>query len=444
MLCLISNIKKGRVAHFLLKNIESIHLLIVCFFFSTVVLTLFGEKKKGRKKSDALNLVGLLVGKGETDSLVGNIEVRVVFTQEDVSHDEESVQLLGEVQGLNSQGAGFLSGGGDSQHIVFRGESEGHSVQDEVNVGQGAQVGAIFLNGSDLSLDVKDGLGFSNQDRGTGIDDTILNTDHGVSVDVDGVKLEEPVRLRDQRDVLEFSVVQTVVLTAQDHQRSFLSGVLAQEEREGVVVQQVALDDGEEEGSLSELGNCRPGHTADTIKLGENEGNSAKFGDFSEQVVIDGKSSDGDVIGTGVTRDGSTSVRELERLSDGVIGGRFVGVVGFVQVTGDGSALGGWQPQVAGTGIEKNGEGLRRGTDGQFSVVLGVFVVVDHIGVGAVSGRVFSGQEFDFSALGDGVSLSLSSFLDSVEVGNSLLFGFVNWFEWDSDQFSRGVAKDNK
>ena len=118
----------------------------------------------------------------------------------------------------------------------------------------------------------------------------------------------------------------------------------------------------------------------------ESEGESGLDGGLGEILLLEGEISDGhDIVGDD-TFEGSGAVLNLELGAVGLVGAGLFGVVLGVEEAGDGGAAGGGDPEIRGSGVEDDFEGLRRGTEGDLGEVLSVEVICRTVSAGILCG----------------------------------------------------------
>mmetsp|Transcript_39440 Transcript_39440/g.53595 ORF Transcript_39440/g.53595 Transcript_39440/m.53595 type:complete len:221 (+) Transcript_39440:505-1167(+) len=172
------------------------------------------------------------------------------------------------------------------------------------------------------------------------------------------------------------------VLSAWDvHVRGL--GVGTKVEREGFVFQ----IGGGKEGGERVNGDSVVSETEDTTHLGNVESGTGNIGNFTEFHLSGGSTTEVDnILGNG-TLDTTGTVLNDEVLTVLNEGGGFGVVIGGVSPAGNGPAVVGVDPEVGGTGIGNNLEGLGGGTNVNVDKVLGVHVVLDINNFTVGSGR---------------------------------------------------------
>jgi len=338
-----------------------------------------------------------LDGGGETNTLVTIVEDGVVLAHEDISKNPKRSTRSGDVDSGHTEEADrdtFLS---DLVDVVLsfegevdtvEGDDDGGEAGDSVTV-DGVLVGVHGDGGSSDGLG--DGLhisGGTGEDRGTRVGDGVRSAGDAVSTESERIELELPVRLGDQRNVSD----RTSELGSIDSSEGELSvdtGGAGEREGEDGVRDDTLLNTGDEGGSDGINGDGRPAETADSIELTDLEGETGLLSGFSEELVGDDKVTHLDGILRDETRERTRTVTDLKVSSIGDVGGRLRRLVLLVEAE---RALGRRNPEVGGTGVVDDVEGLRGGSDGHGSKVLGVHVVVDRDG-GAVSETVLGAEE---------------------------------------------------
>ena len=140
-------------------------------------------------------LIGDLLGLGETDSVVSEVEMSVVHLNESVSQNEGVGQLRRELHSDNSELADGLSKGGDLENVIVRSDGVDVSTNVELKVGVGGDLAAVDGAG-ELGGDLVDELGGSDDDWRAGVDDGAHggNSERGVS-ELDVVEGDSPIFL---------------------------------------------------------------------------------------------------------------------------------------------------------------------------------------------------------------------------------------------------------
>jgi len=201
--------------------------------------------------------------------------------------------------------------------------------------------------------------------------------------------------------IVHFPFIQIRVGSSESQFGSGSSWGLSKIEGERGVIDLIFFNESVDIRSGSFHGDLREGHSEDSVEFGGNEGKSFKAGGFSE-VHGDAGAGHGDDISADEAGYTSGTVLDVEFGTVFGVGGGGGGFVGLVEETGGGPTGFRGEPEVGGTGVENDLEGLGRGSDGDFSVVLGVEDV----------GNVFFGSS--------GIEVEEISVHGSVEVFNSL------------------------
>jgi len=319
----------------------------------------------------------------KTEVLV--IEDGVVGADEDVTKDEEWSDLWGKINALEAREADGLSTSGDLEDVVSWGEREGVSTDDDVDggeVGDGIAVeDSLATSGGSTELGVEgvDAFGGTSDEGGSSVADGVASTawaevERGTA-DLEVVELELPPELSAQGLVDEVTSVESIVNTTEDELATAGSSwVLVEPEGE-----QGGRDESLSEEIVPQGGDVIgrdgvEGKSEDAIGLGLNKSQTGFRGSLSESLVLNVQSSDSNDILSDVTSNSSRSVLDGEGGSVSNISGRSRVSEAVVETASDvqEGALGGWNPEVAASSIEDHVEVLRRSSDGDWSVVLGL------------------------------------------------------------------------
>mgnify|MGYP000411849411 CR=1 FL=1 len=128
----------------------------------------------------------------------------VVYADEDVSHDHNSIELRWEGGGFNSVDALGLATLSDLENVVVSSEVVCGAVDDEGKVWEAFDTGAVTGDGSDLGEDLVHKRGVTNKEGSAGVDDSLGATEsHSLAADGNVVKSDLPVGVADESVVLE-------------------------------------------------------------------------------------------------------------------------------------------------------------------------------------------------------------------------------------------------
>jgi len=170
-------------------------------------------------------------------------------------------------------------------------------------------------------------------------------------------------------------------------------GVSVEPEREHLLGNQVLSDDVVPGGNDIINRDGLEGHTQNSVELSGDERDTWETSGLSENLVGDGESTELEGVLAEETSHRSTSVGDVELLSIGHVCGGAGRVVLVVDVACDhcDGALGGRNPQVGGSSVEDNHEGLGRSTKRNGSIVLGIHVVANRDGSKSTKLAIFHG-----------------------------------------------------
>lgn len=263
---------------------------------------------------------------------------------------------------------------GRFQNVVITTNSEGQVGE----LADGSTVdGLSTLVGEGLNH-LSDELLGTNQDGGTSIDDGVGKLVSGVTQG-DLRNVDNPPGFNGDGVVLEVRGSELGINTTQNQSGTFLTSLVGQEEREGAVGNLTFTHEDLEDGGNVINRDGGEGHTQNTVELGSEERNTAHLGGLTEGDTSGGETTNGDGILRPGTRDTTGTVLDGESGGVLLVGGGLLGVVLLVQLASNGqdTTFRRGNPKVGRTGIEDNSENLGGGTDGDFTVVLGIHVVVD-------------------------------------------------------------------
>lgn len=317
-------------------------------------------------------------GLGKANALSTVVEDTVVGTDEGVS--EDPVVGGGTLDTSLADGPaedGLLEdvdGGGDGVGDLVDGDGEG---------GEAVEVGAVRgdVEGRE---DLVDGVTGTNDDGGTGVDDSLAGgaaEGDGGGADRDGVELDGVV----------VALVEVEVVVGDG---SSVVGRVSASEDEGAVVAsvggvEVEGEDGAGDGALGD-GVIEPGgdlvgrdgdvgKTEDTVERRSLEEISELSGD-GELLLLDEDTSDRDVIVDEGSLHAAGSVGDGDGLSVVLVGGGLTALVLVLSVAALVVTGGGGDPEVGGSSVHDGGEDLGRCSDGDDSVVLRVLGVGELLG----------------------------------------------------------------
>jgi len=305
------------------------------------------------------------LGNLEGDGVVVTVEVGWVLSHEDITEDEV-VEAFWEGHGLDTHEALTLN----LEDVVSSLEGIVLGVNGEGDVWERVEVGAVTGDGDAGDELVNDGF-WTDQEGSSGVDDSLVLG----GIDLLGAlgnrgEIESPVFLLNNLVGLD-DIVAIGIHTWHGHV-GILRGVI-QVESEGFVGEVAQVDEGVEmvhrDGVVCE--------TENTGHLGGNERNARDGCDLTEaHGGGDVGAHGGNVLRDG-TLDGAGSVGDVEGLTVRLICAGLGVVVEGVVPAWDGPALLGVQPEVGGSSIWHDGEGLGWGTNVNLNEVLSVHEVLD-------------------------------------------------------------------
>ena len=198
--------------------------------------------------------------------------------------------------------------------------------------------------------------------------------------------MDSPVGLREDRGVGDDSSVLRVVDTTQNQLATgAMVGVLAQPERENVLVNEVLVHDVVPDRGNSIFGDALEGKTEDTVESSSDEGDSRLGGGLSEGLVGNFKVGNVEDISRKESGEASSSILDRELLAIGLVGRRCGGVVLVVGLAGNISTPAGGRrnPKVGGPSVKDDSEVLGGAPEGDGAVVLGVTQIdkIDAVGL---------------------------------------------------------------
>merc|ERR1719167_955352 len=330
-----------------------------------------------------------LGGDGEADPLVADVVLAVVAAEEDVTQDPEAAGGLDAHEAGQAHGLVALL---DLENVVLalqgvvlaaEGEVDDGQVGDLVAVdhalaGQGVDLGADGL------VDGRDVGGGAGDEAGAGVHHGLAPagahsgtlswaTGHG-----NAVHLDLPVAEPGQCDVAHLSSEEFIVSSSQNQLAAVgVIGIPVEPESEDGCVHLLLHNHRVEHSWDSVDGDGVPSHAQDSVELGGDEGYSGLLDGLGEALVFNADA------GHAHSVDGDESLHGAGAVLDGEVAAvlgvrrRLGRVVLVVALAGDvePSAGGGGNPQVAGAGVEDDGELLAGGSDLNLSIVLGIHVV---------------------------------------------------------------------
>jgi hypothetical protein len=143
--------------------------------------------------------LGLSCG-GETNAVVAIVEVGVVVTNEDISHDDDTSHAaaceVGCLETAHTLGLTLVS---QLEHVVRCGELVVSSVDDKRDGWELVNVAAVAVDLSNLVEDWGDVGRVANDETGTGVDNTLDSGEaHVLSVNSHVINADFPVGVGDQ------------------------------------------------------------------------------------------------------------------------------------------------------------------------------------------------------------------------------------------------------
>jgi hypothetical protein len=273
---------------------------------------------------------------------------------------------------------------------LFRGQHEAVSVDlegngwegiDDITVGEDTFSGSVNLS-TQFGVEVIDLLLWSNEERSSTVQNGFALSSSTPSQaggsENNVVHIKFPVGLRGQRGIFEVSSVERAVNTTENKSTSVRSSwVVGEPEGEDraadeFLVQNVVPDRGDvvnRDGFKS--------HAEKTVEFSDDESNSGLLGGLSEGLALNLKVGNAKDVSAQEARERAAAVSDGEFRSVCLIGGRFGRVV-FVMCFAskiEGTAFGGWDPQVGRASVEDDSELLWRSTKSDGSIVLGILEV---------------------------------------------------------------------
>lgn len=191
----------------------------------------------------------------------------------------------------------------------------------------------------------------------------------------DGIKVNLPVRLTAERDLDQLPSVVALVNSAKGGDRliALLVRISKVEGKHGLIEEALVHHLVERRLNPVDRDSIKA-QAKDTVEAAKGKGQARLIGCLGKQLLLDGQVADLE----GVFRDKTTQATRA--VSDGelgailLIGGRRGRVVLVVQVAGDGTALGRWNPQVGASSVKHNLELLGGSAEFDFREIYGFIV----------------------------------------------------------------------
>lgn len=325
------------------------------------------------------NSLRALLGKSETETALTVVKDGVVLLHEDVTEDPE---LLARRQVKTHDSEQTEAGSRDG--VLLAGERVGLVTEGDVEVRKRRDLGAVNgvlvgaeLGGTDGISKLGDISGGTSDQRGTGVDNGHRDLGDLGSVDSHGSEVSGPVGLGSDRHPRKLTL-KVILVDATNNELTVLVGLLGQVEREDGVIDRSLLDHVLEDSLGAINGDGRESKTENTVELADEEGKSqtGSVSDLSELLLRDVDISNRDGVARPETRDRARTILDGELGSVLGKGGRLGGLVTGVHTARQPASVSG-NPKVGRTSVIDDVEGLRRRSNGDRAIVLGVLVVVD-------------------------------------------------------------------
>jgi hypothetical protein len=327
-----------------------------------------------------------LLSIGHLELLVLNIEDGVDLAHEDVTHNQDFTELRREIETHDTEDALDVHVVDD---VVRTLESELVTIEVDVEFRERGNLGAVNgvatreeLSGANKIGDLGNDSGGGGKGRGTRVRDEADVGDESGGSKLEGVELAFPVGFVGERNGDEVASVVSRVVTAKVELTVDRGGV---GEVEGELGLQAGVSSNEvlEDGDLTFNGDGGPSETHDTVPLADcvSGTEAGGVGDFSERLLRNGESADGDFIGGKVAGARSRAVFNLE---DGAIllvgGGELLVVTGMEETGSDGASNSG-NPEVRRSAVPQNLEILGGCADGNGTRKLQTHEVMNDDGI---------------------------------------------------------------
>lgn len=312
-----------------------------------------------------LDNIPLFLGLGKTDSVLAEVVDRVVATEESIAEDDERTSGRREIhahEGGDAAARDLKDVVGGGKAVLGTSKVEGDVGQSSLLLAVNAVLATEALLGANLLVEHL-GVGSGEDVEGSaGVEDGTSVLQLGsVVTDRDGQKVNLPVSLAAERDVLDLALVVGLVDTTEDDLALTLG--VGQVEGEDGLVDELLLNHTVEGRHDVLNGNGVIAQTQNTVEAAEQEGQARLAGSLGEILVLDLKVADGDDIVGDETLQAARAVVDLEAGAVLLVGRGLLGVVRRVQEAGNAAALDGGNPEVGAAGVQDNVEGLGRGTD---------------------------------------------------------------------------------
>jgi len=347
----------------------------------------------------------------EGNGVVVHVEEGWVLSHEDVSNDEV-VESFWELHGLDTQEALSLSELGHLEDVVGWRESVVSSIEVESDFWEGVEVGAVLLDSDSVDELVGEVL-WSDQEGSSGVNDGQVSGGVNVGGSLShGGEVDGPVGFLD--DLVDLDTLEEVLFVGHVPAWNVHVGWVwkgSQVEGEGFSGRVFSSEEGWELVDRDGV----VGKSEDSAHLSSEEGGTLDGGDFTESEFSVGNSTEGNSVLGNCSLDGSRSVLDIEGLSVSFVGRGFLGIESLVSPAGSRPALLGVNPEVGGSSIWNNGEGLSWGSNVDVGGVLGVHLVVD-INVGSLEHLLSHVLEWSSSSL---VEVALNVHMVVSEVDSS-------------------------
>jgi len=318
---------------------------------------------------------------GETDTTVSKVKDCVVLLHELVSEDPERASGLRDVHAHETRHA-------DARHVddvLTRGEGVLDAVEDESEVGESVKVGAVEPealsardHAAELRVDLVDELLGSSDHGCARVDDSLaaLLTAESGSVVENGVHLDLPVVEVGERDPLEISLEELVVISSEGElSANDCTRVLGEIEGEHGLADESLVDEVvPDRGCVVDRDGIK-GKTHDSVKLAKVKGDTVLLGDLTKVLVDNSQVAETDRVARDESVDASASVEDIEISSVGLVCAAGSAVITVVMAASKLSALLAGNPEVGAASVEDDLEGLGRSSDSQRSKELSLGIV---------------------------------------------------------------------
>jgi len=290
-------------------------------------------------------------------------------------------------------------------------QGEGSSLELEDNVGEGVDVAAIGVDGTDGGGQGVDGVGGANDQRRSGVNDAAAAGEETIAVTLvlsvhqNTIKAGLPVGLGRNRDVLQLARELGGINSTEENAGAFVTRSRIEVDREDWLLNKLLGDHVVEDWGDIISGNTGVSKTKNAVH-GLIKKEISQLSCLSKDLVGNVDAQDASGIRVKDTRHGASTILNGDGLTVGLVGRRLGLVVHGLTSAAFAAARLTWNPQVGGTSIENNTEWLAGSSNGDVTNVFNIIIILE--GINWVATKVLGSNTVGIFAGADGSPASLS------------------------------------